>query len=241
MHIICGCWGNQENNHGLVLRACWWMRGEHTIQSMLNYRVCGVSWRHQPESRINPGPGQLREILLVLRTQPQECVRSTSQSAPSTSPSSPLPLPPSPVLKSYSNDFMFWNLQWFIWICGFLGPTPLLSLQKKYQSTQAQQGHKLGIVTLLIHKLRRRACYGCLYKICEFEPVMPFFDIFCMHFWAFEVSFKANGLSEQLVPNINTCNLTVGQGFFKEQWEHEGMNMLNWWLGGAATAIPRST
>jgi len=38
-----------------------------------------------------------------------------------------------------------------------------------------------------------------------------------MHFWVFEVSFKANGLSEQLVPNINTCNLTVGQGFFKEQ------------------------
>lgn len=109
---------------------------------------------------------------------------------------------PSPVLKSYSNDFMFWNLQWFIWICGFLGPTPFLSLQKKYQSTQAQQGHKLGVVTLLIHKLRRRACHGCLYKICEFEPVMPFFDIFCMHFWAFEVSFKANGLSEQLVPNM---------------------------------------
>lgn len=144
--------------------------------TMLNYRVCGVSWR-QPKSTQDQDNYSKGDFASFMHPTARMCAINITISTininitiiitTSTSPS--------PVLKSYSNDFMFWNLQWFVWICGFLGPTPFLSLQNKYQSTQAQQGHKLGVVTLLIHKLRRRACHGCLYKICEFAPVMPFF------------------------------------------------------------------
>lgn len=94
---------------------------------MLNYRVCGSCLAST--APINAGPGRLREILCAINVT-ISTINITTIITTSTSPS--------PVLKS-CND----------WICGFLGPTQFLSLKRKYQSTQAQQGHKLGVVTSL--------------------------------------------------------------------------------------------
>ena len=131
----------------------------------------GVTSPKQPRTRTTKG-----DFVGFMHPSARQCLRSTSPSAPSTSPSSsPLPLPPHQFSKAILMISCFGICNDLYGFVASLAQPRFYPFRKSINPRKLSRVINLAVVTLLIHKLRRRACHGCLYKICEFEPVMPFF------------------------------------------------------------------